>query len=472
MSTAIGSIAQGSCPDGRLTGIDGHRSLHRSLRNARRAGPPGPAVQRPIELLDARLQGRPRQCSRASARCCCPTPPPGSRSARSTPASKIDKIGHRPDPGDAAADRAAARLRDRRAQGFFAVRTPQRGPLHARRPVHVQRARAGSSTPRATRCSPRTGRRSPSAPKGTVAASALGVFNVPNAAKQGENLSPAPLPAAAAASCARASSSSRASTRSTRWSDMISSLRSYETGQNAIQAISETMQQSAQHRSARSEVVDASRSVRRGLRDGGAAAAVRRGLQRPRQPRHARLPGRDRRLPRPALHQRRQLTARTSPPAPGCGVRDRRPRAAEQGAIQQTGRPLDVAIQGDGYIEVRRPDGTIGLTRNGALRDQRQGPADHRAGHAGAAPDHDPAGNRPLQRDDRRATATSSSAARSSARSRSSTCPRPTAWSPTATACSAPPPPAARSARANGRHAPAGRPRGLERRHGTSDGHR
>ena len=45
-----------------------------------------------------------------------------------------------------------------------------------------------------------------------------------------------------------------------------------------------------------------------------------------------------------------------------------------QGAIQQTGQPLDVAIDGQGYLEVRRPDGTIGLTRNGALQlnDKRQ----------------------------------------------------------------------------------------------------
>jgi flagellar basal-body rod protein FlgG len=42
-------------------------------------------------------------------------------------------------------------------------------------------------------------------------------------------------------------------------------------------------------------------------------------------------------------------------------------RSVQQGSLQQTGRPLDVAIQGAGYIEVRRPDGTIGLTRNGSL---------------------------------------------------------------------------------------------------------
>jgi flagellar basal-body rod protein FlgG len=43
-------------------------------------------------------------------------------------------------------------------------------------------------------------------------------------------------------------------------------------------------------------------------------------------------------------------------------------RSNLQGAIQSTGRPLDVAIQGTGYLEVRRPDNTIGLTRSGALQ--------------------------------------------------------------------------------------------------------
>ncbi|SRR5579884_3021063 len=39
-----------------------------------------------------------------------------------------------------------------------------------------------------------------------------------------------------------------------------------------------------------------------------------------------------------------------------------------QGAINQTGQPLDVAVQGQGFIEVRRFDGSIGLTRNGKLQ--------------------------------------------------------------------------------------------------------
>lgn len=39
-----------------------------------------------------------------------------------------------------------------------------------------------------------------------------------------------------------------------------------------------------------------------------------------------------------------------------------------QGPIQQTGRDLDVAIQGDGFISVQRADGSEAYTRNGAFK--------------------------------------------------------------------------------------------------------
>jgi flagellar basal-body rod protein FlgG len=48
-------------------------------------------------------------------------------------------------------------------------------------------------------------------------------------------------------------------------------------------------------------------------------------------------------------------------------------RSDAQGAIQTTGRSLDVAIQGPGYLQVRRDDGSVGLTRNGALQVNAQG---------------------------------------------------------------------------------------------------
>ncbi len=39
-----------------------------------------------------------------------------------------------------------------------------------------------------------------------------------------------------------------------------------------------------------------------------------------------------------------------------------------QGSIQPTKNPLDVALTGPGYLQVRQPDGTTGLTRNGTLQ--------------------------------------------------------------------------------------------------------
>jgi flagellar basal-body rod protein FlgG len=39
----------------------------------------------------------------------------------------------------------------------------------------------------------------------------------------------------------------------------------------------------------------------------------------------------------------------------------------DQGSIEQTKQPLDVAINGPGYIQVRQADGKTGLTRNGTL---------------------------------------------------------------------------------------------------------
>jgi flagellar basal-body rod protein FlgG len=39
-----------------------------------------------------------------------------------------------------------------------------------------------------------------------------------------------------------------------------------------------------------------------------------------------------------------------------------------QGDVQPTNNPLDVAIQGEGFYQVRRPDGTIGYTRDGSFK--------------------------------------------------------------------------------------------------------
>lgn len=43
-------------------------------------------------------------------------------------------------------------------------------------------------------------------------------------------------------------------------------------------------------------------------------------------------------------------------------------RNEEQGALQTTGQPLDVAIEGSGFLQVKRADGSTALTRDGNLR--------------------------------------------------------------------------------------------------------
>ena len=44
-----------------------------------------------------------------------------------------------------------------------------------------------------------------------------------------------------------------------------------------------------------------------------------------------------------------------------------------QGQLTQTGEKLDIAIQGDGFFEVQKPDGTKGFTRDGSFKLNAQG---------------------------------------------------------------------------------------------------
>ena len=43
-------------------------------------------------------------------------------------------------------------------------------------------------------------------------------------------------------------------------------------------------------------------------------------------------------------------------------------RGFAQGALRETGNPLDVAIENGGFLQVRRADGTTALTRDGSLK--------------------------------------------------------------------------------------------------------
>ncbi len=48
-------------------------------------------------------------------------------------------------------------------------------------------------------------------------------------------------------------------------------------------------------------------------------------------------------------------------------------RVHEQGTMEITERPLDIAIDGEGFFQVRRPDGTLAYTRDGSFTISDQG---------------------------------------------------------------------------------------------------
>jgi flagellar basal-body rod protein FlgG len=58
----------------------------------------------------------------------------------------------------------------------------------------------------------------------------------------------------------------------------------------------------------------------------------------------------------------------------GLGVRPvATARDFTQGSLQQTGNTLDVAISGNGFLQVTMPDGTIAYTRDGSLHQDENG---------------------------------------------------------------------------------------------------
>lgn len=63
-----------------------------------------------------------------------------------------------------------------------------------------------------------------------------------------------------------------------------------------------------------------------------------------------------------------QQSGTTAPVQVGKGVRvGGILRMHGQGALEQTGRPLDLAVEGEGFFQVQRPDGTTAYTRDGTF---------------------------------------------------------------------------------------------------------
>lgn len=72
-------------------------------------------------------------------------------------------------------------------------------------------------------------------------------------------------------------------------------------------------------------------------------------------------------------------------------------RNETQGAVRQTGGPLDLAIEGDGYFQVTLPGGAIALTRNGSFSVDASGTLTTAEGDRLAPPIKLPAGVSPSQ---------------------------------------------------------------------------
>jgi flagellar basal-body rod protein FlgG len=70
-------------------------------------------------------------------------------------------------------------------------------------------------------------------------------------------------------------------------------------------------------------------------------------------------------------------------------------RSQGQGPLQDTGQPLDVAIQGPGWIQVKREDGSLALTRDGSLRLDAEGRLTTKDGLLVQPPIKVPAGTSP-----------------------------------------------------------------------------
>jgi flagellar basal-body rod protein FlgG len=81
--------------------------------------------------------------------------------------------------------------------------------------------------------------------KGTVAATALGVFNVPNPSQQGNNLLTGAAAGRATGTVEQGKLNQSGVDAIQTMTDMIASLRAYQAGQSAIQSIDQTMQEDA-----------------------------------------------------------------------------------------------------------------------------------------------------------------------------------------------------------------------------------
>jgi len=129
-------------------------------------------------------------------------------------------------------------------EGFFAVRTAQ-GVQYTRDGQFQQNSKGLLVDGQGDPVLSQNGATVTVSAQGTVPASSLGVFNVTNVTKQGNNLYTGTLSGRGTGTVKQGELESSAVDPTTTMVNMISSLQTYQAGENAIQAIDSTMQESA-----------------------------------------------------------------------------------------------------------------------------------------------------------------------------------------------------------------------------------
>ena len=130
-------------------------------------------------------------------------------------------------------------------QGFFAVRTTQ-GVRYTRDGQFQANAQGLLTDGVGNPVLSQNGATVTVSPQGTVPASSLGVFNLTGAAKQGQNLFTGTLAGRGSGTVKQGELEASGVDPVMTMTHMISTMQTYQAGENAIQTIDSTMQQSAQ----------------------------------------------------------------------------------------------------------------------------------------------------------------------------------------------------------------------------------
>jgi flagellar basal-body rod protein FlgF len=129
-------------------------------------------------------------------------------------------------------------------EGFFAVRTAQ-GVQYTRDGQFQESAQGLLTDSQGDPVLSQNGATITVSAQGTVPASSLGVFNVTNVTKQGNNLYTGTVGGRATGTVKQGELENSAVDPTTTMVNMISSLQTYQAGENAIQSIDSSMQESA-----------------------------------------------------------------------------------------------------------------------------------------------------------------------------------------------------------------------------------